>query len=387
MEQILKKIYKSRIFGLISILFFIAVCMGIGAFAAYVKHVSNPTEQAVTYFRAFMQQDYDTMYNLLDKKDGYYISKDRYKEIMQKTRESMTIDSYKINDPRKEDGQYVVTIECTDDETDSSQNMNIYLNKKMHLPKLKPDYKVDIEKMLVKNLTIKIPQGDKLTIAGIEITDKDANITTENNIQIYNFKAILNGNYKITCENEYCAKNTLANVIKKDMEVDLTKSWYTANDRYTSKITNSVTDFINKYYSAARNRSKSDKKLMAFIDDKKLQKSVSKTVEETRKQIKAWKKEGKTVGLVPTMGFLHEGHDFKIKNLNSTIKYDSKSKDFQVTSTYNYDYTCTTDIATYTSYVYKYSGSCKATLKITYSIDNGNLKIKNVKLSEKQKRK
>ena len=197
MEQILKKIYKSRIFGLISILFFIAVCMGIGAFAAYVKHVSNPTEQAVTYFRAFMQQDYDTMYNLLDKKDGYYISKDRYKEIMQKTRESMTIDSYKINDPRKEDGQYVVTIECTDDETDSSQNMNIYLNKKMHLPKLKPDYKVDIEKMLVKNLTIKIPQGDKLTIAGIEITDKDANITTENNVQIYNFKAILNGNYKI----------------------------------------------------------------------------------------------------------------------------------------------------------------------------------------------
>ena len=46
-----------------------------------------------------------------------------------------------------------------------------------------------------------------------------------------------------------------------------------------------------------------------------------------------------------------------------------------------------TSIATYTSYVYKYSGSCKATLKITYSIDNGNLKIKNVKLSEKQKRK
>lgn len=32
------------------------------------------------------------------------------------------------------------------------------------------------------------------------------------------------------------------------------------------------------------------------------------TVNEVREQVKAWRKEGLTVGLVPTMGFLHEGH-------------------------------------------------------------------------------
>jgi len=49
------------------------------------------------------------------------------------------------------------------------------------------------------------------------------------------------------------------------------------------------------------------------------------TIEDTRNQIKAWKKCGYSVGFVPTMGFLHEGH-------RSLIEYAVAENDKTVVS-------------------------------------------------------
>lgn len=379
MKDKIKKITKSRVFTLFEILLFIAVCMGTGALMSFVKHESDPTEQAVEYFRAFVQRDYNKMYSYIERKEGYYINETMYKAEMKKQRESMVIDTYDIKEPEKKDGVKQVEIVCTDSEADKSRSFVIKFAEKRKGIQLIPDYYVNIDDMFVENITVVMKKNNYLELNGEKITDKMADIGT--NLQghtVYTLKGVLKGRYKAAATNEYYSALQYVDLEKQGTEVDLTKQGYTANEKYTKLILAGGQNVVEKFYAAVRNRKPDDKKLIECFENNKKLKSKVRDAVESSQDVVYWP-DVKNIDSYKVI-------DFEMSTLKPVIKYFPTKRSYELTYTYSYEYVSSTDTALYTSYVYSLSGKCSSTMKLTYTLKGENIVLTDIKIKNKNKK-
>lgn len=377
MKEVLKKIKKSRIFSLICILLFIGACFGIGSLIAYVQHEANPTDVAVTYFRSFVQQNYDKMYDCLYQTEGYYIDKDMYTEKMKELRKSYTIDSYEIKDPETKDGKESVTVKCTNDTTKEVKDFVVNIETTRKGFQIVPDYYVDIENMLSKEVDITIPKSDTLELNGNIIDDKTAQVTESDDNHVYHLERMLAGKYKLSATNDVYARNKTLDISGEDVNIDMTKEKLTANDKYQKLITNHGKKIINQFYKATRSRDEKNKTLLNMFSTKKLKSKVSKYVEESE-DIIFWPEKRNASGFKVL--------DMKISNLTTAISYSTKEKHYILTCTYKYKYISSTDTSLTSSYVDRISGTCTSKLTLVYKAAGDKVTVEDIKLTNKNKK-
>lgn len=371
----LKKIKNSRIFSLLQVLFFIGICFVIGAGAAYIQHKSDPTDKAVLYFRAFLENDYEEMYQYVEKEEGQYIDKDMYISLMKNIRSDMKIDSYEILDPIKNGDKYEVSVKCVNQDKDSIENFVINLSKKRSGLQIIPDYTIDISLMLVDDVTIEIPTGYKLLLNNKEVTDIKPK--SEDKKHIYEIKALLNGNYTVAAEDEYSALKKSMQVVKNGETIKLSGDNYTASSRYQDLIVKNSEAFIEQFNKAVRNR-KPERKEMLKLVSKDIKEKVSQYALEAQ-SIVYWP-EIKTIADYTVS-------EMKLSEFDKKIVYNKKKNNYTVTYKYSYDYKSETSTALYNSYVYVLGGTCKTTLKMTYDIKDEKVVLSDITMENENEKK
>ena len=138
-----KSFRKTRIYSFIIVLVAIAACIFVGMGIAFYQHRNNPTDVGSKYLRAFIMQDYNTMYKMIDK-DTSKISREKFVEKMRSLRQTYDIDSYDIGKVESKDGTDFIRMTCTNDETKKKKYFTVYFTKDGFF---NPTYLVDLSKV------------------------------------------------------------------------------------------------------------------------------------------------------------------------------------------------------------------------------------------------
>ena len=377
-KKILSKLYKSRLFDFVLVFGFIGICFAVGGSAAYIHHEDNPTDEAIAYFRSFIQSDFDNMYKYLDQDDGY-INKQEYVNRMKLIRRSIPIDNYKIKDTVTKNGHKTVIIECRDEVEDDTQNFVIVFNAKRRGIQIIPDYKVNIDSLMIKNYKAVISKGDFLELNNERIPEDKVEITEDKNGNlVYTFDKIITGNYRVEASNKYGCQVKNEKIIKDNITTDVTGQTSIANDEYTEKITNVGNVVLNYFYKDVRKKIKKDKSIYKWFKNKK----------KAKKKIDKMLKKSNKIVLWPGTKNLKK-YNVSYLKLNKTsqgIKFYKNKQTFRYTINYNYNYKSTIKTALYNSYVYKMSGKCKCQMILDFCLMNDRPVLIDIKLKNKNKK-
>ena len=260
-----KKFKKTRAYSFVIILLAIAGCILLGMGIAFYSHANNPTNEGSKYLRAFIMQDYNTMYKMIDK-DTTKISKEKYIEKMRSLRQTYEIDSYDIGKVQSKDGSECITMTCTDDQTKQKKDFTVYFSKHGFF---NPTYLIDLSKVnedeqMIANENQEVLSKNADTVmnryyTAVKNNDKKCNDVlnlfknknavkkkVRNSVKKTN-KVLTKGNKKKKVK-RYVVKDINANSIQKSYKYDSKKKQFTVVYSYDYKYKSATNISVSTSY-------------------------------------------------------------------------------------------------------------------------------------------
>lgn len=165
-------------------LLFVALLFGGYQFGS---HMYSPKTIANHYIKAVKNHDTNALYKYLemDDSDTTFVTKKIFQELTNEESKSKTIENYKITDITYGSGKLSATVsfKYTSIGSSTESTGQVYLTKESKKNLFIFDcWKINNsnDATIVKDFTLKVPVGSKVTYAGIEVSDKylDKNINT-----------------------------------------------------------------------------------------------------------------------------------------------------------------------------------------------------------------
>jgi hypothetical protein len=379
--SLIKKVIKSSFFQNTVGMLIVAACILLGAFLAIYENKTNAGIVANEYFECYLRNDFEGMYKYVDVQESEFVDYDAfaYKLEVEKPQGSLT--DYTISKPKKKGNKATVTVKYTNSFSGEEEKFVITLVKtRESITDLIPEWRVNIDDWIVNDVEISIPEGATLLVDG-NATDNEGTQTEDKTY--FSIDRMLSGDHDFYVETTLGEGTQTDNISKDGTNIDISTDIVTLKSEYSEELYDNADEVIMALFEAAKDRDKSYKAVKSYF---------TKAGREDLK--KAFSKIRKILFLNDVEedidSSLYEITDLVVADMTKSVNSFNENGDIVIKVKFEFDFTAQSntseDAIYYSSYVSEYSGTYLSTVKLYYSYKDGDWKLTDISIKNKEQK-
>lgn len=203
MKKKINKTVKKKNIGrfflqMIKSLLLLLVFGAIGVFLAYNSVYGNPDKTVNKVYENFAGANWKVLYNLSEVNESKFVNAVTFVNGMTNKYQTVDLSQISKDSVETEDGITSISISYVYEDNKVAQTLKI-IEGDGRIKVFFPEYKLDLNDMVKKNLTIKVPFGYHTTIDGIDVSECERSYSPSTNMMEYYVGDIFEGSHILSC--------------------------------------------------------------------------------------------------------------------------------------------------------------------------------------------